>query len=76
MEDGPSNLEDFTQTSTQLTLEMDASQRRLAESQRCLEESQREIEESQRRRDELLQRMVQAVEAMQAESVCIDETHS
>lgn len=58
MEDRLRNLEDFTQISTQLALEMDASQRRFAESPLRLEESQREIEECQRRRDELLQRMV------------------
>ena len=48
----------------------------MEEDQRRMEEDQRRMEEAQRRRDELLQRMLQAVAAIQADIVRIDETHS
>jgi uncharacterized membrane protein (DUF106 family) len=70
------NVEEFALYAADMIVTMEEDQRRMEQNQRRMEEDQRRMEEAQRRRDELLQRMLQAVAAIQADIVRIDETHS
>ena len=88
MEERIRALEDFSQISTALAIQVEESQRRMSarqarmeENQRRTEERQRQVEEDQqlaeeslRRTAELVQQLIQAVAVIQAEIVRIDET--
>ena len=69
MEQRMRNVEEFALYAADMIVTMEEDQRRM-------EQNQRRMEEDQRRRDELLQRMLQAVAAIQADIIRIDETHS
>ena len=90
MEERIRALEDFSQISTALTIQIDEMQRRMSarqarmeerqtrmeEHQRQMEEDQQFAEDSLRRTAELVQQLLQAVALMQADIVRIDESRS
>ena len=88
MEERIKALEDFSQISTALAIQVESSQRRMSARQARMEERQRQMverlrqieedqqlaDESQRRTAELVQQLVQAAAIIQAEIIRIDET--
>ncbi len=83
MQDRIRALEEFEQISTTLSLQVEASQRRMSARQARMEEWQRQAEEDQQlaeeslhRISELVQQLVQAVAVMQADIVRIDQASS
>ncbi len=88
MQERMRNVEEFTQYATDMIILMEQDQRRVDESLRRLDESLQRLEESVRRtnesvqqlgesgtrRDETLQRMLQAMAVIKANTARIDQT--